>query len=236
MRSFDFYEFVGVIVPGCALIAGVVFCLPQESTRVLGTGLSVGDTSFAVILAYGLGHLIQAIGNGIESLWWRIAGGMPTDWLRSGRHHLLSDIQIRVLRQQVEMDLHSALPENFATMTRRDWHGIVRQIYAAVSGAGRASRIDIFNGNYGLLRGLAASLLTIIIAATVLIHPAPWRDLALLAVGFGVGVYRMHRFGVHYARELFVQYLALNTTFPKPTNDGEKHAQKEHSAGPNLAC
>lgn len=236
MRSFDFYEFVGVIVPGGFLLAGIVWCLPADSVDGLRGGLSFGDASFAVILAYGFGHLIQAIGNAIEAVWWKTVGGLPSDWPRSGKRHLLTATQIRQLRQCLKAGFAPDLPETLSKMARRDWHVIIRQVYAAVSGAGRASRVDVFNGNYGLLRGLAASLLAIIIVRIVLVHPTDWSLLALLGAGFGIAVYRMHRFGVHYARELFVQYLALNSGFQAiPEGNGEKHGKKKHGTGPDLA-
>jgi hypothetical protein len=33
------------------------------------------------------------------------------------------------------------------------------KVHAVVSGAGKVARVDTFNGNYGLLRGLAAAFL-----------------------------------------------------------------------------
>ena len=46
---------------------------------------------------------------------------------------------------------------------RRQWYSVTRQICAAVSGAGRGSRIDVFNGHYGLCRGMASGLVVLLI-------------------------------------------------------------------------
>ena len=65
-------------------------------------------------------------------------------------------------------------------------------------------RIDTFN--YGLNRGLASACLVLLVVA---LARADWRisvGLLLAAVIYG---YRAYRFGVHYARELYVQFLVL---------------------------
>lgn len=67
--------------------------------------------------------------------------------------------------------------------------------------------IDIFNGNYGLNRGLAAA--SFALACVAALH-AQWLiafGLVLLSV---IYAYRAYRFGVYYARELYVQFLVLS--------------------------
>jgi glucan phosphoethanolaminetransferase (alkaline phosphatase superfamily) len=68
-----------------------------------------------------------------------------------------------------------------------------------------------------LNRGLAAALLAIIVLAFVTHGWAASKAAILLAIGAAVAVYRMHRFGVHYARELFVQFLSI------PVDTQESH-------------
>jgi hypothetical protein len=84
------------------------------------------------------------------------------------------------------------------------WHGITRQIYAAVAAAGRAGRVNIFNGNYGLCRGLDSAFF--VVAVLVILRLGVSRPSALLltAVAFVLAGWRAHRFGVHDARELYV--------------------------------
>jgi predicted RND superfamily exporter protein len=66
--------------------------------------------------------------------------------------------------------------------------------------------VDTFNGNYGLMRGLAAAF--VMIFALAIVTSQGIIALCVLAVLFLLGVYRMHRFGRHYATELFTQFLA----------------------------
>ena len=91
-------------------------------------------------------------------------------------------------------------------MPATEWQSVRREMYAAVSAAKAADRIDAFNRTYGLLRGLAAGFT----AATVLTlasAPSRWLVALGLALGAGLALYRMRRFSDHYARELVVEYL-----------------------------
>jgi hypothetical protein len=76
------------------------------------------------------------------------------------------------------------------------------------------ARIEIFNGNYGLFRGIAASLLVVTVV-TIGKHGF-WSQPTLITSGIlVVALLRMNRFGVHYASELYRQALNLAEP-PKP--------------------
>lgn len=71
---------------------------------------------------------------------------------------------------------------------------------------GKVERIDTFNGNYGLNRGLSTACVALAIAAAT---QAQWYIvIGLLALAI-VFAYRAYRFGVNYARELYLQFLVL---------------------------
>lgn len=209
MRKFDLYEFTGIIVPGTVLLVGVSFCSPAISKVVFEQDLSVGKTAVSLIVAYGLGHLVAALGNLIEKVWWWAWRGWPSDWPRSGCHHLLAAEQLRHLNSAFSGKLGLQFVGDFQQLTSHDWFAVVRQMYATAAAHGAVQRVDIFNGNYGLNRGLAAALIAILAVVQITQGFAHWRAELLLALGVAVAVYRMHRFGVHYARELFVQFLAI---------------------------
>jgi len=219
MRQFDFYEFAGVIVPGTVFLVGAAILAEPIRKLVFGE-LSVGEATLSVIAAYGIGHLIQALGNLIEWGWWRAWGGIPSDWVRSQRHRLLSEEQAASLDVELEGKLRLKVTDGYRSMSAHAWYSVVRQVYATVASSGNAQRVDIFNGNYGLNRGLAAALLAIAVVNAIM-EGRSWKAELILMVGVILALYRMHRFGVHYARELFVQFVQL------PGRDATKENRKE---------
>jgi hypothetical protein len=213
MKQFTYYEFTSILVPGGIFTAGILALFPGTSVALSSSGISFGEFGLLILVAYGLGHLIQAVGNGVEWAWWTLwGGGMPSDWIRSGKHILLGEPQRNAVFLKVQESLGIALPDPVSEMSKRDWHAVVRQIYAEVQECKAAERLDAFTGNYGINRGLAATF----VALTAISFLAEVGDEWRLYVGYGIftalALVRMHRFGVHYARELFVQFLAANTT------------------------
>jgi hypothetical protein len=204
-----FYDLAGVIAPGMVLVVGGVgLFFPGLRADLLAlASVSLGSLGVGLILSYVAGELVQAVGTGIEAAWWRLWGGLPTDWLRSGKHELVAPVQLKLLEARVETMIND---ESFAfvKVDREQWYSLTRQINAAVAAAKRNARIDTFNGHYGLSRGVAAALLLLLVGTSL----TDWRQLKVelvLAVLIGLSVYRMHEFGTVYARELVVQYLQL---------------------------
>jgi hypothetical protein len=200
-----FYEQVGIIIPGSLLVIGLVLFYPELKPITTKDSMSVGDLGLFVLVAYAAGHLIAAIANLLESVFWRILGGMPSDWVVRDPPGLLSPDQVEYLRTKVKARLNITI-DKMAGYDRKKWWPVSRQVSADVGKNGKADRIDTFNGNYGLNRGLTSACVVLVIVA--LAHSS-W----LVAVGLGVAAivycYRAYRFGVHYARELYLQFLML---------------------------
>jgi hypothetical protein len=207
MRQFDFYEFTGILVPGVAALAGVLMLVPGLMPMAAVKDFSIGGFGLLVVLAYVAGHLVQAVGNLAEWLWWKAWGGMPTDWVRKNATCLLAEAQAAMLPKAIAEQLKLPDVDPRAT-SREQWYSITRQISAAVDAAGRGSRIQTLNGNYGLNRGLVAALVVVLVMALIA-TPADWGVLGGLGVAIGLALARMHRFGKHQARELLVQFLQL---------------------------
>ena len=208
MKQFDFYEFTGILAPGALFLAGLIYLWPDALRFDSFKDVSVGTFGFFVLLAYATGHLVQAAGNIIEAIWWKAFGGMPSDWVRDSKQSLLAPAQVDRLRLLLRTRLHLNVPDSLSDVTGAAWYAITRQVYAAVSAAGRAQRIDTFNGNYGLNRGLfAASFVLAILVLTE--EPVQVKLFLILSAVAVIAGIRMHRFAKHYARELFVQFLQL---------------------------
>ena len=202
-RTFDFYEYAGFIIPGAVLTLGMLLFFPEGRALFAKDGITFGELGLFVVVAYAAGQLVQGIGNFVEWLWWKSWGGMPSKRVLAGQH--LSPMQRKRLIEALKKD--PQIKCDITTADKVEYGGIVRELYAIVSGAGKAARVDTFNGNYGLLRGLAAAFLTLIAVSLVLGKSI--YIIGALFVLLALAIYRMHRVSVHYAIELFTQYLLL---------------------------
>jgi len=201
-RTFDFYEYAGIIVPGAVLVMGLVWLFPDSRTLFSKEGVTIGELGLFVIVAYAAGQLVQAIGNYVEWVWWKCWGGMPSGQVLGGKY--LSNDQHKRLVDALGPILDGRDPSK---LSQPEKLAAVREVYAEVAATGKASRVDTFSGNYGLMRGIAAAF--IVIFALSIITSKGLIVLGTLVVLFMLAIQRMHRYGRHYATELFLQYLAL---------------------------
>jgi hypothetical protein len=205
MQKITLYEQLGIVIPGSVLMLGLVLYFPNLKVLTVKDTVSIGELGLFVLIAYAAGHFIAAVGNALESVFWRLCGGMPSDWVVSEKPSLLSPPQIEQLHSKLGSRLNITL-ENLEGLDRKTWWPISRQVYADVAKNGKPDRIDTFNGNYGLNRGLSSACLVLALVAAT--HQEVHAAIGLAIVGLVFG-YRMYRFGVHYARELYLQFLVL---------------------------
>jgi hypothetical protein len=206
MKKLTFYEQVGIVIPGSVLLFGLLFFFPSLKDLLAKDGVSVGQLGIFILLSYAAGHLVAALGNLGESLMWRPFGGLPSDWVVKKKTSLLSDEQRERLPKKIQARLGISIPA-VVGMNRKKWFPISRQIYSDVERDGKSDRIEIFNGNYGVKRGLAAGCFALACVAFV---SGNWPIGLGLLVFCGVYTYRAYRFGVHYSRELYVQFLSMS--------------------------
>ena len=206
VNKLTFYEQVGIVIPGAVFLFGLLLFFPVLQTVLTKDGVSFGELGIFVLVSYAAGHLIAAVGNATESFLWRLVGGMPSDWVTRTQTSLLSAPQIDLLEKKVHMRLGITVG-NIRGLDPKLWWPISRQIYAEIAKNGKAERIDTFNGNYGLNRGLAAAMFALACVAASQMKWSIALGLLLLTVVYD---YRAYRFGVYYARELYLQFLVLN--------------------------
>lgn len=197
-RTFDFYEYAGFIIPGAVVIMAVVWLFPESRMLFSKEGVTLGELGLFVIVAYAAGQLVQAIGNYLEAAWWKIWGGMPTGRVLMGTH--LTAEQHQRLVAALRPALGDADPSKLTDTQRR---AIVREIYAELLTAGKAARVDTFNGNYGLMRGLTAAFVVVFMLAVVVGKGPP--VFGTLVVLFLLSLHRMHR----YSRRLLALCVSL---------------------------
>jgi hypothetical protein len=203
----NFYDFAGILAPGAVAVYGLARIYPELGLIVRDEKISFGELGLLLILAYVAGHLLQSLGNLIEWLWWKPCGGMPTDWIRTRKRDILAEAQWKKLPAKIRQVLKIDCSDDLSTVSKKDWFSIRKQVYSVVKKAGGAERIDIFNGLYGMFRGVAAGLFVILVAAFNEVEQDRWKLYGVLLVLALFALIRMHRFGVHYARELFVEFL-----------------------------
>ncbi len=208
MIKFDYYEFVGFIIPGAIALFGLTLLYPDIKASCFSQNYSIGDLGIFAILAYAAGHLIQGVGNLIEKLWWWLRSGMPTNWIPTNKGNLLAVSQIKALEEQLPSKLKLNHIVSLKELNITDWFNITQQVYVCVSSEARSSKLDALNGNYAISRGIASSLL-ILLMFSFLIGCYSWKNVLLYLVGIGIALYRMNHFGRHYARNLFVEFLQL---------------------------
>lgn len=234
-KGFDQYEYVAIIVPGLALLLGVSIAAPGRLPWTFDKDLTIGAFGIFLIAAYIAGHVLRAIGDVAERYFWRMCGGQPTEWVLNpnDKHQLLSGAQRQKLQTAVQPLLAKTQPTPEIPLSDYqsklgEWQGVTRSIYAKVSQAGRAGRIDVFNRTLGMMNGvtIAFGLVGVLFAIKSYRAGAFQSQTTLLsALAFIAAAFTLRRFyafGTYYGRELFVQFLEVQKTADQPLQQGVK--------------
>jgi hypothetical protein len=217
-KNFSFYEQTGILIPGATLVFGLLFFFPEFRQLFFSDGVSIGGLGLFLLISYAAGHLAAALGNIMEACLWQVGGGRPSNWVIKEKNRLLAPEQIDNLETLIKQRLRLDIPP-VRGMDPKQWFPISRQIYADVMSHGKSAKIDSFNGNYGLNRGLAAALLALVLLSLAF-SETDWRvTLGLLPIAV-IYMYRMYRFSVSYASELYAQFLMLPAQPPIPKRTG----------------
>lgn len=198
--KFDPYEYTGVIVPGSVLVLTLALIFPNLVPSITSS-LSLGDLGLMLILAFIAGHFVQAGGNLWEAIVWKCLGGWPTELVMTSTSNLLNGQQKDRLREKLSTDFGDDTASAFG-----EGRGQMRELFVHVRQKGSVERIEKFNRNYGLMRGTAVAFL---VASGLVVGFQPDKIvIAAMLVGTSmVFTARMVRFGRHYAREVFAEYL-----------------------------
>lgn len=217
MKPFSKYDVIGVMTPGALLLLLLGLHTIKSFKEI--SDLSIGGLGLLSILCFVIGHIVQSIGNLIEWFYFRFFG-KPTIQLLRKRFGGLASNQIVALEKQIATRYGF---RNFKVekQTKKTWPPIIRQIISDVSTQPNAERLESFNSNYGLFRGLLAAVL-IAIPVQITMNGL---HIPLLVADFAIGALlfaRMHRFAKHYAYELITQFLLLRKTNTREVKHGTK--------------
>ncbi len=206
--SFDAYEYVGVIIPGALPTLTVSLLIPEVASVFRSEGIELGTLGIFLIMSFVVGHVVQLIGNWIETIEDLIGWGKDALVLNEKRR------PIEIGRwQRFLSELRSEGIIDVDELSSSSWQGTRKEVYAALQADERTQRIDAFNRTYGMCRGMVAgTILTVGLILTL--GGTEHQSIALLTFGLlTIPLYiRMRRFSRHYFTEIVSQFLALKSS------------------------
>lgn len=198
-KEFSFFEFVGIIVPSTILLFFLNYILSKVYNLSVVDFSKLGDSLIFIIIAYGFGHILQGVGNYFEWLLWLIYGGMPTNWLTKPNRFGNTLFQTKE-REKLLAKIYNEFDEE-------PYKDYGRLIYTKLFTKKLTDRVDIFNGNYSLMRGISVSLLLLFFLCT---YYFSWKIALLPGMLFIISTIRMVRFAKYYAKEIYRTYLVTD--------------------------
>jgi hypothetical protein len=201
-KEFSFYEFVGILVPGVTLLffSEVIVELVYKKTIIDFS--KVGESVVFLIIAYGIGHILQAVGNLFETLMWELLfGGRPSHWLTKKNRFGLT-----LFDPEQEQKIKTKIFQQFGETKNKDYGKDIHN-WLSLKEKITEKRIDVFNANYSLFRGLTVSFYLLTIIVLILLG---WKLILIPLVLGLLSNFRMFRFGKLFATEVFRTYLYLD--------------------------
>jgi hypothetical protein len=197
-KEFSFYEFVGILVPGVTLLFFAELIIETVYAKVILDFSKIGESFIFLIIAYGIGHVLQAVGNVFELIFWKVFGGMPTQWLTKANrfnYKLFDTEQTEIIKQKAYAQFGKKSDKDYG-MEIYCWLSLKEKI--------TEKRIDVFNANYSLFRGLSV---TFYILSAIILKYLGWRIMFVPLTVAALSNYRMFRFAKLYAKEVYRSYL-----------------------------
>jgi len=190
-KEFSFYEFVGILVPGVIFLYSLHLIIEVAVQKQIIDFDKIGESIIFIIICYGLGHILQAAGNIFELIIWFIYGGVPTQWL-SNKNRFGNNLFDEKFNKTVVNKITVTFGENI-----KDYGKLC---YNLLFDKEKTKRIDIFNSNYSLFRGLTVTFLLLI---PICIYYFNFKIALIPIILFFISTIRMIRFAKYYATEIF---------------------------------
>lgn len=202
-KEFSFYEFVGIIVPSVILLFFVEHILETKYAITLFDFSKIGESVVFIVVTYGLGHMIQALGYFLlEKPLWLCFNGKPTHWLMIKPtfwfQKLFSDSEKGKILEKIY--------DKFGKIDNKDYGS---NVYIALFHKKLTDRIDIFNGNYSLFRGLSITFIISTILSCIYYKNYVFLIFLVLTI---LAIMRMVHFSKLYAKELFRTFMSIDET------------------------
>lgn len=211
MKDWNVYDILGVIAPGSVLTVACLLLNAGAAKVILDSDLSVGGLGLFALISYVAGNLVQAVANLLEKRYWRLRGGWPTDRATLLRRGVLVPSDFSLLEGKIiQAGLGpSEIAGTLENCNSKTWDSLKGRIYSWLKGKEMTGRVDSFNAQYGLNRGLAVGFLTGLFL-TILYHGwCEWRTSLVLLLATAACLFRMEKFGHYYANELYSQFFGV---------------------------
>jgi len=197
---FSFYEFLGYVFTGAALIAGAAWAVAGAPTEP-GAAAVVG----LLIASYIAGHLVQALAVVWEVRWWR--AGWPSDRRMTEGDSRAYSSELRTL---VVDALAASRPPEVRKLEPRHLFALAR---ADLRRMGADTRAELMNAMYAMSRGLATT--SAVLAATFVVVGVArgadrmWPASIVAASAALLFLYRFTRFGYYFADQVWRDRVAF---------------------------
>lgn len=218
-KDFSLYDILGVLAPGTVVALGVVTLFPETAPILTNKDFTAGEFGVILLASYVAGNLVAGVGNFLEAGYRKCCGGSHTAVA-------LGPKASRVIRPREHEAVETKLKalgflrgeERLAALPVSERQALGGRIYTYVEARSRTRRIDLFNAQYGMNRGIAAAF--VMLVGMVLIQSAwsHWQAIVVLIGCALVAGFRMDRFSRYYSRELVRQFLEAPEKLPEPNN------------------
>ena len=199
-KEFSFYEFSGIIAPSVIFLFFFDLMLKKTQSFSLFDFSNLGESIVFIVIAYGVGHVLQSFGYYLEKPVWWLLNGRPTDWLLKKPRlwqKLFEEGEAKQIIEKLQKEFGESDEKNYG-----------RLAYTKIYVERKSDRIEIFNGNYSLFRGLAVCFLLLMITALYLKF-GQWHLFPLFL--FCLSIIRMVHFGKCYATEVYRTFFMLKS-------------------------
>ncbi len=195
---FNFYEIMGILVPGYALLGGGLIATGKLSPADIPS-VTLGGVSAITVGAVVIGFIAHGISAYVGNAYHRITKGMPSSWPATRKTVPYLDNKSLTQLQ----DLSGAGKDTKA------WRTFFDKSLAILRRNGLASGSDRFLANYAFNRSMLTVALLGLAWQIQKLADIQWRIFILLliaAIHFGIS---MNRHGQHFARDIYAGRLAL---------------------------
>lgn len=196
--ALTFYDFVAAIIPGSIFLVGCALFFDLGIMSQLLLPKDFGSLGIHIIAAYVAGQLIQAVSNWIEFLYWKIWKGMPTDWPITNPK--------KIFDPKIVDSVYSLSRRNPGDIEKdkllTTWRFDLNSARSKVLMDDPRGRIQTFLSLYGMFKGLLTTFILLLLLHAI-IYPTYSDKIVYLLIFSILSAFRMHRYAIYYAKELF---------------------------------